>query len=160
LSEYQVAQAMTAVLREMDHLLTTYSLAPCWDDDLPYYGLFVERGDLASSAQGLRLVQRLDRHLQQENMEYAAKRHDGRVGLIPKHFEEKLSHVLIGIIKGPACSLLQVLQDSADLFPGRVQAEFLQSVVDAVVTAVLAQDQAHGTGADHFGQEGQVNGWI
>ena len=36
--------------------LTAYSLAPCWDDELPYYGLFVERGDLANRDQGILLA--------------------------------------------------------------------------------------------------------
>src|SRR6202011_4419307 len=48
LSEYQVTQAMADVLRETDLTLGTYSMAPCWDEELPYYGLFVERGDFAT----------------------------------------------------------------------------------------------------------------
>ena len=52
LSEYHVTQAMDDVLRELDLTLTAYSLAPCWDDEQPYYGLFVERGDLRRSRAG------------------------------------------------------------------------------------------------------------
>ncbi len=51
-SEYHVTGAMADVLRALDLTLTAYSVAPCWDDELPYYGLFVERADLASREQG------------------------------------------------------------------------------------------------------------
>jgi hypothetical protein len=82
LSEYHVAGAMTDVLRELDLSLTAYSLAPCWDDELPYYGLFIERGDLAGREQGLRLADRLERRLGEVNVEYAAKRESQRLGPI------------------------------------------------------------------------------
>src|SRR5262249_16560664 len=49
LSEYHVTQAMPAVLQRLDLTLTAYSVAPCWDDEKPYYGLFVERGELPES---------------------------------------------------------------------------------------------------------------
>jgi hypothetical protein len=80
LSEYHVTRAMQDVLRELDLTLTTYSLAPCWDDELPYYGLFVERGDFLSREQGLRLAELLDRRLSQVNIEYASKRNSQRLG--------------------------------------------------------------------------------
>ena len=60
LSEYHVTQSMARALRELDLTLTSYSLAPCWEDELPYYGLFVERGDLADAEAGRRLTGRLD----------------------------------------------------------------------------------------------------
>ena len=81
-SEYQITQSMVAVLRERDLMLNTYSLAPCWDEELPYYGLFVERGDLVDLASGERLVQRLDETLRQLNIEYDAKRESRRLGPI------------------------------------------------------------------------------
>jgi hypothetical protein len=80
LSEYHVAGAMTDVLRALDLSLTAYSLAPCWDDERPYYGLFIERGDLAGREQGLRLAALLERHLGEVNVEYAAKRASKRLG--------------------------------------------------------------------------------
>jgi hypothetical protein len=80
LSEYQVAQSMVEVLRELDVSLTAYSLAPCWDDERPYYGLFVERGDLADPAAGQRLAERLEARLRAVNMEYASKRDSLRLG--------------------------------------------------------------------------------
>jgi hypothetical protein len=82
LSEYHVAGAMTDVLREMDLSLTAYSLAPCWDDEMPYYGLFVERGDLADGQQGRRLAAKLEQRLAKVNMEYAAKRESLRLGAL------------------------------------------------------------------------------
>jgi hypothetical protein len=80
LSEYHVAQAMVEVLRELDLTLTAYTLAPCWHDELPYYGLFVEQGDLAGPEQGERLAEVLDGRLRRANIEYAAKRESLRLG--------------------------------------------------------------------------------
>jgi hypothetical protein len=82
LSEYQVSEAMTRVLEEMNVTLTAYSLAPCWNDEQPYYGLFVERGDLTTQEQGLQLAESLDRYLGQYNIEYSAKRDSLRLGPI------------------------------------------------------------------------------
>ncbi|MBV9126155.1 MAG: GH3 auxin-responsive promoter family protein, partial [Planctomycetes bacterium] len=80
LSEYHVIQAMKDVLHDLNLSLTAFSLAPCWDDELPYYGLFVERGDLTGMDQGPRLVEGLDQRLKQVNIEYAGKRESGRLG--------------------------------------------------------------------------------
>jgi hypothetical protein len=80
LSEYHVTRAMAAVLPRLDLTLTSYSLAPCWDDDTPYYGLFVERPDLANPDQGQRLAALLDRQLGEENIEYRGKRDSLRLG--------------------------------------------------------------------------------
>jgi hypothetical protein len=87
LSEYHVTAAMRDILHELNLVLGTYSVAPCWpaagaDDLTPYYGLFVERGDLASVEQGLRLVRRLDEKLAELNVEYAAKRDSLRLGAV------------------------------------------------------------------------------
>jgi hypothetical protein len=81
-SEHQVIFAMGAVLRELDLTLTAYSVAPCWHDELPYYGLFLERTDLASKDQGVELVKRLGDRLGEINIEYAAKRESRRLGPI------------------------------------------------------------------------------
>jgi hypothetical protein len=80
LSEYHVSQAMQEVLAQLGLVLSTYSLAPCWDDELPYYVLLVEQQDVPTPEQGQALVQHLDQHLQQVNIEYASKRQSGRLG--------------------------------------------------------------------------------
>ena len=80
LSEYHVTKAMEQVLRELDLSLTSYSLAPCWNEELPYYGLFVERDDMPQRERGLRLAAELDRRLMLVNDEYASKRHSLRLG--------------------------------------------------------------------------------
>jgi len=80
LSEHHVTRAMAAVLPQTDLTLTSYSLAPCWDDETPYYGLFVERPDLAGAGQGQRLAALLDRQLGEENIEYRCKRDSLRLG--------------------------------------------------------------------------------
>jgi hypothetical protein len=82
LSEYQVTQAMEQVLRELNLSLTAYSLSPCWDEELPYYGVFVERGDLADRAQERRLAEMLDDRLRDINCEYASKRNSARLGAV------------------------------------------------------------------------------
>jgi hypothetical protein len=81
-SEHQITAAMADVLRSMNLNLTAYSVAPCWDEELPYYGLFIERGDLASRDQGIALTQALERRLAEINIEYAAKRESQRLGLM------------------------------------------------------------------------------
>jgi hypothetical protein len=80
LSEYHVTGAMGHVLRELNLTLTAYSVAPCWHDEQPYYGLFVERADLAGPEQGQRLMRLLERRLAEMNVEYAAKRESKRLG--------------------------------------------------------------------------------
>jgi len=82
LSEYHVTQSMEEVLRALDLTLTSYSLAPCWDDATPYYGLFVERGDLMNGHQGQELAAALDRRLATHNVEYASKRGSQRLGAV------------------------------------------------------------------------------
>lgn len=82
ISEYHVSQAMAEVLAELDMTVTSYALAPCWNDEKPYYGLFVERGDMFSRGQGMALVEALEQKLQQINVEYAAKRESLRLGPI------------------------------------------------------------------------------
>jgi hypothetical protein len=80
LSEYHVTRSMSDALRDLDMSLTGYSLVPCWDDEQPYYGLFVERGDFRDRDQALHLAGELDRRLGDINMEYASKRESRRLG--------------------------------------------------------------------------------
>ena len=82
LSEYHVTQSMEEVLRVLNLTLTSYSLAPCWDDATPYYGLFVEGGDLMNGHQGQELAAALDRRLATHNVEYASKRDSQRLGAV------------------------------------------------------------------------------
>jgi hypothetical protein len=80
LSEHQVTRAMEGALSELDLTLTAYTVAPCWDDEQPYYGLFVERGDFFHAEQERRLAEMLDRKLMELNVEYAGKRESLRLG--------------------------------------------------------------------------------
>mgnify|MGYP001469496522 CR=1 FL=1 len=92
LSEYHVTQSMTEALHELDLTLTAYSLAPCWpnsdgaatagDFEQPYYGLFIEQGDLPDLSRGHCLAERLDARLRQVNIEYASKRDSQRLGSV------------------------------------------------------------------------------
>ena len=79
-SEYHVSAAMTDVLRNLDMNLTAYSLAPCWNDEQPYYGLFVERGDVNGLEQSVKLIEELEKRLCDINIEYASKRESRRLG--------------------------------------------------------------------------------
>ncbi|HEV3119720.1 MAG TPA: GH3 auxin-responsive promoter family protein [Gemmataceae bacterium] len=82
LSEYHVTHAMQHVLRELDLAVTTFTLAPCWSEETPYYALFVERGDLANPEEGARLAEALDQRLMYLNEEYASKRKSLRLGAV------------------------------------------------------------------------------
>jgi hypothetical protein len=82
LSEHQVTRAMEGALAELDLTLTAYTVAPCWDDEQPYYGLFVERNDFAGQNQERRLASLLDRKLMELNVEYAGKRESLRLGAL------------------------------------------------------------------------------
>ena len=81
-SEYHVTGAMSDVLRQMDLSLSSYSLAPCWSDEMPYYGLFIERADVSDPVLGRKLAAAVDRRLGEVNEEYAAKRQSRRLGPI------------------------------------------------------------------------------
>ncbi len=81
-SEFQVTGAVQEALRDLDLTLTAFTLAPCWDDEAPYYGLFVERGDLRDLEQGRGLAAAVDRHLRQLNIEYHEKRASRRLGAV------------------------------------------------------------------------------
>jgi hypothetical protein len=80
LCEHQVTAAMAAVLRRMPQSVSAYTVAPIWDDDQPYYGLFLEEGDLSGSAQLEHFLAAFDRELRERNTEYAAKRDSDRLG--------------------------------------------------------------------------------
>lgn len=86
-SEYHITQGMVEVQRELDLTLTSYGVAPCWSNpdngaefEQPYYGLFVEQGDLADLSLGHRLAERLDARLRHINSEYDSKRASERLG--------------------------------------------------------------------------------
>jgi hypothetical protein len=79
-SEYQVIAAMTQTLRDLNAHLTAYSIAPCWDDEQPYYGLFVEKGDLTDQEHAARLLRAFEDRLATVNIEYASKRESLRLG--------------------------------------------------------------------------------
>ena len=82
ISEYHVTRAMQDVLQQADMTLTAFVLAPCWDEDVPYYGLFVEEGDLLDPQQRPFLAEALDKRLAVVNIEYASKRASQRLGPI------------------------------------------------------------------------------
>jgi hypothetical protein len=91
LSEHHVTRAFDKASAAAGyHLQAAYSVAPVWDDRLPYYGLYVERGD-ANPPAGF--LDAFDRELGTNNIEYASKRQSGRLGpvqlrvLVPGYWE-------------------------------------------------------------------------
>jgi hypothetical protein len=80
LSEYHVTKAVDAVLARVPQPVAAYSLAPVWDDAVPYYGLFLEEPDARDAGLLGRFLAEVDRELGEQNVEYAAKRAGGRLG--------------------------------------------------------------------------------
>jgi hypothetical protein len=81
LSEYQVTHAVASITHRLDIQLPVYTMAPVWDDSLPYYGFFVETNAWTSDALTT-FVKELDSALAAMNSEYAAKRKSRRLGPI------------------------------------------------------------------------------
>jgi len=81
ISEYQITGAMANILKDLDLALNVYSVAPVWNDDQPYYGLFIESNEMpAENAQ--MVAQRLEADLRKSNIEYESKRESARLGPI------------------------------------------------------------------------------
>ena len=80
LAEDQVTKAVDKALGELSLALDAFTLAPCWDDVLPYYTLLVERSDIPSTECARRLLTGVDRSLCQLNSEYQCKRETKRLG--------------------------------------------------------------------------------
>jgi hypothetical protein len=85
LTEYQVSTAVAAALAELDQRLGVYSLAPVWRGEIPYYGLFVEAGDVTRNGVREQLAEAVERQLHAANMEYAAKRATRRLDPVQVH---------------------------------------------------------------------------
>jgi hypothetical protein len=82
LTEFQVASSVAAALAELQLKLTSYSLAPIWRDDAPYYGLFVEAPDVSTPVLRGKLAAAVERQLHAANIEYATKRDSRRLGAV------------------------------------------------------------------------------
>jgi len=79
LSEHHVTRSIDKVLEELGITLSTYSVAPVWDDRLPGYGLYVERSAFNDLEVAGKCCQRLESLLCQTNVEYEAKRLSARL---------------------------------------------------------------------------------
>ena len=82
ISEYQITGSMAEILRELDHTLNIYSIAPVWSDEQPFYGLFVESGEVPGTDVANRLASLLENKLRKINIEYDSKRESLRLGPI------------------------------------------------------------------------------
>ena len=80
LSEYHITRAVAHVLEACDLTISSYSVAPIWDERLPSYGLYVEAGELGSQTQAQKFIQDLELRLQEVNVEYQSKRSSARLG--------------------------------------------------------------------------------
>lgn len=85
LSEHHVTQAVDRIVKSIPQPLSAYSLAPCWDEFQPYYGLFLEAQDASDPALLRRFLNALDSALGENNVEYEAKRSSGRLGPVRAH---------------------------------------------------------------------------
>ena len=85
LSEHHVTQSVDRVVQSVPQPLTAYALAPCWDDSLPHYGLFLEEQDATDPTLLRRFLIALDLALGEHNIEYEAKRSSGRLGTLLAH---------------------------------------------------------------------------
>ena len=93
LSEHHVTRAVDAVSKRVHQPITAYSIAPVWDDERPYYSIFLEEHDAADEAVLKRFLGELDSQLGTENIEYAAKRESRlgslRAAIVPNGFWSK-----------------------------------------------------------------------
>jgi hypothetical protein len=80
LSEYHITRAVTHSLEACDLTISSYSVAPIWDERLPSYGFHVEAGELGSPNQAQKFIQNLELRLQELNVEYQSKRSSARLG--------------------------------------------------------------------------------
>lgn len=79
ISEHQVITAVEAAQRAASVAVTSYLLAPVWDDP-PYYALLVEEGDLPGEAASERLAGTVECELRRQNVEYICRRDSLRLG--------------------------------------------------------------------------------
>jgi hypothetical protein len=98
LTEQQVILAMNRVVTAMNAEIDLFVLAPQWAE-VPYYRLHVDTGATRSPVDIEALAGRLDRELQAVNLEYASKRHSGRLAtvrpnVLPAGFIAKLDDQL------------------------------------------------------------------
>jgi hypothetical protein len=85
LSEHHVTRSVDRVAKDILQPLTTYALAPCWDEELPYYGFFIEEHDTRNPVVLRRFLLALDLALGESNIEYESKRSSGRLGPLRAH---------------------------------------------------------------------------
>jgi GH3 auxin-responsive promoter len=79
ISEHQVVAAVEEAQRAARVRLSSYLVAPVWDDP-PYYVLLVEEGDLAQGGASETLRVAVERELRRQNVEYVCKRDSLRLG--------------------------------------------------------------------------------
>jgi hypothetical protein len=91
LSEFQAVRAAEDAVRASGAPLGVFSVAPCWDEETPYYGFFVEAKDFHGEEQMQRFLAKAETSLRLGNDEYAAKRDSfrlqpARLKLLPEGF--------------------------------------------------------------------------
>ncbi len=78
-SEHQVVSAVEAAQRTEHLRLSSYLLAPIWDDP-PYYALLIEERDLPAAGSQEAFSNAVERELRRQNVEYVSKRDSLRLG--------------------------------------------------------------------------------
>ena len=82
ISEHQVVSSVEAAFDQTEVRFQNWSLAPCWNEGQPYYGLFVEQHELPAAAVIEDFTAAVDQKLREANYEYAAKRGSDRLGCL------------------------------------------------------------------------------
>ncbi len=82
ISEHQVVTSVEAAFDQTEVRFQNWSLAPCWNEGQPCYGLFVEQQELPAAAVIEQFTATVDQNLQEANYEYAAKRRSDRLGSV------------------------------------------------------------------------------
>ena len=99
LTEHQVTIAVRKVCEELQNPIERFVLCPQWAET-PYYVLIVEQADLTRGELRTALPERVDRALQEVNIEYATKRKSERLdpirlvlirdGVFERHKQERI----------------------------------------------------------------------
>jgi hypothetical protein len=107
LSEFQVVRAAEDAARVSGTPLGVFSVAPCWDEETPYYGFFIEAGDFSGEDEMQRFLARAELLLRKGNDEYASKRDShrlqpARLKLLPAGFWRKWDRERLAKTNGAA----------------------------------------------------------
>ncbi len=97
ITEYQVVKAMEKTCEQHNLKIDNFLVSPIWSDNLPNYGLFLEKSEITKNRGKLiSITNSFDENLQKLNIEYCSKRLDRlgniKMGVIPKGIFEEIKN--------------------------------------------------------------------